>query len=64
MTAEGGRMKAKDLRRLQREAEKERKLYELPTLDAKKLLANEKARQVILETARQQAGRRKGGDSD
>lgn len=56
-------MKAKDLRRLQREAEEERKLYGLPTLDVKKLLANEKARQVILETARQ-AEQRKGGDSD
>lgn len=57
-------MKAKDLRRLQREAEKERKLYGLPTLDVKKLLADERFRDIVIETARQQAGRREGGEPD
>ena len=57
-------MKAMDLRRIQREAERERNKQGLPVLDLRKLLAIEQSRKAILEAS--QAGRiqQRGGDKD
>lgn len=57
-------MKAMDLRRIQREAERERNKQGLPVLDLRKLLAIEQTRKAILEAS--QAGRiqQRGGDKD
>lgn len=54
-------MKAKDLRKLQREADAIRRETGLPRLDVQRLMAIDRVRDAILQTAKK-AKRREEGD--
>lgn len=57
-------MKAKDLRRIQREADAIRRETGLPRLDVQRLMAIDRVRDAILQTAKKAEKRREGGNSD
>lgn len=55
-------MKAKDLRRIQREADAIRQETGLPRLDVRRLLANDHIRDMVLNVAKRAEERQEEGD--